>query len=126
MANVQPALDSSVLANRPDAGWNIAVCFRHLGFFSLNACRIVYLVDEDESIKRYGFAYGTLPDHGESGEERFIVEWDLAEDRVWYEILARSRPQQMLAKLGYPLSRSLQRKFAAGSKRAMLQVVTGT
>jgi hypothetical protein len=30
----------------------------------------------------------------------------------------------MLARLGYPLSRSLQKKFAEGSKLAMLQAVT--
>jgi uncharacterized protein (UPF0548 family) len=28
----------------------------------------------DGPVRRFGFAYGTLPDHVESGEERFTVE----------------------------------------------------
>jgi hypothetical protein len=50
----------------------------------LNAARIVYVVDEDGPICRYGFAYGTLAEHAESGEERFTVQWDRSEDNVWY------------------------------------------
>ena len=103
-------------------GTVVAVSVRHLGFYSLNACRIVYVVDEEGPTKRFGFAYGTLAEHAESGEERFTVEWD-DQDSVWYDILAFSRPRQRLAKLGYPLSRSLQAKFARASKAAMLQAV---
>jgi len=99
---------------------------RHFGFYSLNACRIVYVVDEEGPIERFGFAYGTLGEHAESGEERFTVEWNRDDDMVWYDILAFSRPRQMLARLGYPLSRSLQKKFAKGSKLAMLQSVRDT
>jgi uncharacterized protein (UPF0548 family) len=104
-------------------GIDVAVSVRHLGFYSLHACRIVYVVDEQSPGKRFGFAYGTLGEHAESGEERFTVEWNRDDDRVWYDILAFSRPRQMFARLGYPLSRSLQRKFARGSKLAMLQSV---
>ena len=86
----------------------------------MNAARIVYVVDEDGPIYRYGFAYGTLVEHAESGEERFTVEWDRADDNVWYVILAFSRPQKMLARLGYPMSRMLQRRFAEASKAAMV------
>jgi uncharacterized protein (UPF0548 family) len=106
-------------------GTDIAVLIRHFGFYSLNACRIVYVVDEDGPIKRFGFAYGTLAEHAESGEERFTVEWNRAEDSVWYDIVAFSRPRKPLARLGYPLSRLLQRKFAEGSKLAMLRSVSG-
>jgi uncharacterized protein (UPF0548 family) len=107
-------------------GTDVAVSVHHFGFYSLNACRIVYIVDYDDPMKRFGFAYGTLVEHAESGEERFTVEWNRNDDRVWYDILAFSRPRQMLARLGYPLSRSLQKKFANGSKLAMLQSVTET
>jgi uncharacterized protein (UPF0548 family) len=107
-------------------GTDVAVSVHHFGFYSLNACRIVYIVDDDDPMKRFGFAYGTLVEHAESGEERFTVEWNRNDDRVWYDILAFSRPRQMLARLGYPLSRSLQKKFANGSKLAMLQSVTET
>jgi uncharacterized protein (UPF0548 family) len=107
-------------------GTDVAVSIRHFGFYSLNACRIIYVVDEEVPIRQVGFAYGTLAEHAESGEERFTVEWNRDEDRIWYDILAFSRPRQMLARLGYPLSRSLQRKFAKGSKLAMLQSVRDT
>ena len=107
-------------------GTDVAVSVHHLGFYSLNGCRIVYVVDEEGPIERFGFAYGTLGEHAESGEERFTVEWNRDEDTIWYDILAFSRPRQMLARLGYPLSRSLQRKFAKGSKLAMLQSVRDT
>lgn len=102
-------------------GTDVAVLVRHFGFFSLNACRIVYLVDDDGRNKRFGFAYGTLEEHAESGEERFTVEWNQVSDRVFYDILAFSRPRQILSKLGYPLSRFLQRQFAEHSKAAMLR-----
>ena len=104
-------------------GTNIAVSVQHFGFYSLNASRVVYVVDEDGLIQRFGFAHGTLTEHAESGEERFTVEWDKKEDSVWYDILAFSRPRQMLARLGYPLSRSFQKKFVEGSKLAMLEAV---
>ena len=107
-------------------GTDVAVSVRHFGLYSLNACRIVYVVEEVSPVNRFGFAYGTLGQHAESGEERFTVEWNRDDDRVWYDILAFSCPRHMFARLGYPLSRSLQRKFAKGSKLAMLQSVRDT
>ncbi len=57
-------------------GTNVAVVARTLGIWSLNAARIVYTLDGlDTQIRRFGFAYGTLLDHAETGEERFSVEW---------------------------------------------------
>jgi uncharacterized protein (UPF0548 family) len=106
-------------------GTDVAVSVHHFGFYSLNACRIVYIVDQDDPIKRLGFAYGTLAEHAERGEERFTVEWNRGDDKVWYEIFAFSRPQKMLTRLGYPLSRWLQKRFAEGSKLAMLKAVRG-
>ena len=111
----------------PDAplqvGAVLAVCVRAFGFFSLNACRIVYVVDENGPAAQFGFAYGTLRDHAATGEERFMVEWNRATDKVCYDILAFSRPHHAMAKLGYPLSRSLQKQFAADSKMAMYRAV---
>jgi uncharacterized protein (UPF0548 family) len=106
-------------------GIEVAVSLHHFGFYSLNACRIVYVVDEEGPIKRFGFAYGTLAEHAESGEERFTVEWNQDDDKVWYDILAFSCPRQMLARLGYPMSRLLQRKFVQGSKAAMVEAASG-
>ena len=106
-------------------GTDVAVSVHHFGFYSLNACRIVYIVDDDDPMKRFGFAYGTLVEHAERGEERFTVEWNRDDNKVWYEIFAFSRPQKMLAMAGYPLSRFFQKRFAEGSKMAMLKAVSG-
>ena len=97
----------------------VCVCVRHCGFWSLNGCRIVYVIDDDGPVRRFGFAYGTLGDHAESGEERFAIEWNRRDDSVCYDILAYSRPRHPLARLGYPLTRMLQKRFARDSKAAM-------
>jgi uncharacterized protein (UPF0548 family) len=105
------------------AGQVVAVIARLLGLWWLNACRIVYVVGEEGPVQRFGFAYGTLPEHAESGEERFTVEWHEADGAVWYDILAFSRPQQLLTRLGYPLVRRLQKRFARDSAAAMRRTV---
>jgi uncharacterized protein (UPF0548 family) len=74
-------------------------------------------------VRRAGFAWGTLPAHVASGEERFLVEWQRADDTVWYDVLAFSRPNALLLKLGYPAMRLMQRRFARDSKAAMLRAV---
>jgi uncharacterized protein (UPF0548 family) len=66
-----------------DEGATVAVVINHLRFWSMNACRIIYVVEEHTEQERYGFAYGTLTDHGERGEERFTVEMDSRDDSVW-------------------------------------------
>jgi len=104
-----------------EAGSTVAVLARHLGFWSLNACRIVSVIDEDGARRRYGFIYGTLPDHAERGQEQFAVEWRGEDDSVWYDILAYSRPNLLLTKLGYPFVRLLQKRFARESMDAMLR-----
>ena len=93
-----------------------------LGGWWLNACRIVYVIDEAGPVRRFGFAYGTLPGHVEQGEERFCVEW-LADDSVWYDLRAFSRPRYWPARLGYPLTRRLQRRFARDSLAQMCAAV---
>ncbi|HLY20672.1 MAG TPA: DUF1990 domain-containing protein [Bryobacteraceae bacterium] len=99
-------------------GSTVAVLAHHFGFWSLNASRIVYIVDEGGDHPEFGFAYGTLEAHAEIGEERFTVEWRPEDQTVWYNIYAFSRPKG-LAKVGYPLSRSLQKSFARESLEAM-------
>ena len=112
-----------------EAGTDVAAVTRHFGFWSMNACRIVYVLDEADSVhgdvRRAGFAYGTLVDHGERGEERFTVDWQRSDDSVWYDLFAFSRPAHPLAQLGYPLARHLQRRFAIYSKRAMIYATRG-
>jgi uncharacterized protein (UPF0548 family) len=105
------------------AGEVVGSVARCLGVWWLNACRIVYVVDEEGPVTRFGFANGTLPDHAEAGEERFLVEWDRASGEVWYDILAFSRPQVFLTRLGYPYMRRVQRRFGRESAAAMVRAV---
>ncbi|HEU5459287.1 MAG TPA: DUF1990 domain-containing protein [Pyrinomonadaceae bacterium] len=94
-----------------EVGATVAVKARAFGTWSLSAARVVYVIDES---RRFGFAYGTLPDHVECGEERFLVEW-LEDDSVWYDIFAFSKPRHPLVKLSSPLARLLQKRFARES-----------
>jgi uncharacterized protein (UPF0548 family) len=97
----------------------VAVLGRAVGLWWLNTCRIVYVVEEVGPITKFGFAYGTLPGHVESGEERFQVEWNRTDHTVWYDILAFSRPNHFLTRLGYPLVRRTQKQFGRDSAAAM-------
>ena len=106
-----------------EVGTTVAVLARHYGFWSLNSARVVYLVEGTDRAERFGFAYGTLPGHGEKGEERFVVERDRESGSVHYDVLAFSRPDHPLAWLGYPFARALQRRFAHDSKEAMARAV---
>jgi len=106
-----------------EPGRDVAPLARHLGFYSLNSCRIVYVIDEPDA---FGFAYGTLSEHAEIGEERFFVELDRESGEVWYDIFAFSRPGHMLVKLGYPYSRYKQKQFAVASKEAMRRAVAAS
>lgn len=106
------------------AGQTVAVLVPLYGLWSLNACRIVYAFDTTDEVRRVGFAYGTLADHMESGEERFTVEWRRDDDSVWYDLFACSRPRHPLARAALPLSRALQRRFARDSLQAMRRAST--
>ncbi len=88
---------------------------RAMGLWWVNVCRIVYVIDEPDC---FGFAYGTLPEHAECGEERFQIE--LADSgEVWYDIFAFSRPHQFLPRLGKPFVRRLQKRFGKESVHAV-------
>lgn len=103
----------------PVVGCDVAVVARHIGLWSINACRVVKRFPDSAGDTRYGFAYGTLADHAERGEELFLIELDRSDGTVWYQIRAVSKPRALLARLGYPVSRLLQKRFRLGSFRAM-------
>ena len=105
-------------------GTEVAIVARTAGFWSLNAARIVHTLEEsDLRMRRFGFAYGTLLDHAETGEERFSVELHRADGSVWYDVYAFTRPLLWIARIGYPLSRVYQRRFARDSMAAMARIV---
>ncbi|MEO5895737.1 MAG: DUF1990 domain-containing protein [Vicinamibacterales bacterium] len=106
-------------------GTVVAVLIRHLGFWSLNGCRVVYLVSAAEGDGRCGFAYGTLPNHAEAGEELFEVILDQATGDVIYRIRARSWPRATLACIGQPIVRVLQARFRRDSTEAMKRATSG-
>lgn len=106
-----------------EVGRTVAVQARTFGFWSLSAARIVYVIEELTPVKRFGFAYGTLPNHVECGEERFMVEL-LEDDSVWYDIYAFSHPEHPLVRLGFPLARRLQKRFARDSLAVMTRAAT--
>jgi uncharacterized protein (UPF0548 family) len=113
-----------------ESGSTVAVAFRVGFLWSLNACRIVYTIEEhnghdSDRAERFGFAYGTLPTHAIRGEECFTVEWRRADDSVWYDQAAFSRPEHWWGYLGYPLLRKKQRQFRQLSAEAM-QRATGS
>lgn len=102
-----------------EVGATVAVLIHHFGFWSLNASRIVYVISDD---RRFGFAYGTLEDHAEQGEERFLVEREPHTDSVFYDILAFSKPRQWQPRAARPVGRMLQRRFARDSMAAMTRL----
>jgi uncharacterized protein (UPF0548 family) len=79
-------------------------------------CRVVYVVDEPD---RRGFAYGTLPGHAESGEERFVVRYDPATDDVYAEVMAFSRHATWWSRLGSPVTSVIQRVVTERYLRAL-------
>src|SRR5882724_3659928 len=102
-----------------EAGTVVAVLVNHLGFWSLNGCRIFYMIGDRDSATQFGFAYGTLSNHSERGEEIFEVSIDPTSQEVSYRIRAASKPRATLARVGYPLTRLLQARFRRDSLAAM-------
>jgi uncharacterized protein (UPF0548 family) len=71
----------------------------------------------------FGFAYGTLVNHVEQGEEIFEVSLRPETHEVVYRIRAVSRPRAVLARLGYPAVRMFQARFRRDSGEAMRRAV---
>jgi len=108
-----------------ETGSTIAVLVRHFGVWSLNACRIVYGVQESMGpSSSVGFAYGTLEEHAERGEEIFQVTLNSLTGEVTYRIRAASQPRAWLAKLGAPAVRRLQARFRRDSCAALRHAVS--
>ena len=107
-----------------EPGTVVTVLVHQLGFWSLNGCRVVYKFGDD-GVSRFGFAYGTLTNHAEMGEESFEVS--LAEsDEVTYRIRAVSKPRAVLARIGYPYARISQSRFRRDSIAAMRRAINVT
>jgi uncharacterized protein (UPF0548 family) len=88
--------------------------------WSLSLNRIVETVDTPS---RFGFMYATTALHVDQGHERFVIEFDPSTEAVSYLIEAVSRPRHPLARLAYPFSRAMQRRFARDSHARMTRCV---
>lgn len=98
----------------PREGLVVALVARVGLAYATSACKVVYTVDEPD---RYGFAYGTLADHPVAGEERFVVE--RSGDQLTIELLAFSRANALLFKLGKPIARRKQLALGAAYVEAL-------
>lgn len=105
-------------------GTSVAIGARNFGLWTVNPARIVAVIQETGPLERFGFAYGSLPGHAESGEEQFSVEWRHEDDSVWYDLRGVSRPGRWFSAAVRPLTRGVQRRFAEQSKAAMAAFVS--
>lgn len=119
-----PAPWTKILPERASlkVGQTVAVLFRIFGVWWINSARIVYAFDEPN---RFGFAYGTLLGHLETGEECFWIERD-TEGVITYHIRAFSKPYYWFVKLAYPMARYYQRQFVLQSLAHMKSVCART
>ncbi len=106
-----------------EPGSVVAVLVHHLGFWSLNGCRVVYTLGDRRTSLSFGFAYGTLTNHAELGEEIFEVSLAPESEEVVYRIRAVSKPRATMARIGYPLTRMLQARFRRDSIVAMRNAI---
>ena len=97
----------------------MAVLIHHFWFWSLNGCRVLYELGDRLDDTNFGFAYGTLTNHAEMGEEIFQVSISPGSEEVSYSIRAASKPRAALAWIGYPITRILQARFRRESLAAM-------
>ena len=98
----------------------VAVEAHTAGLWSINFSRVVEVVD---SPTRFGFMYATTSSHVEEGQERFLLEFDPESESVFYLIEAISRPRHILARIGYPISRVMQRRFRRDSIARMKRCI---
>lgn len=78
-------------------------------------CRVVYTVEEP---RRRGWAYGTLPGHPETGEERFLVVHE-DDDTVTFTVEAFSKPDWWATRIAGPVGRTVQRLVSERYVRAL-------
>jgi len=111
--------------NIPKPELDVVVHATILGLHFTVACRVVSIHDyEDDSSARFGFTYGSLMSHVETGEELFEVVRDSA-GRVSYRIDVMARPSRWYTRVTTPLVDHYRRRFRADSAEAIRRYVSG-
>lgn len=104
----------------PEPGAVVGVLARAWGVWALSVSRIIDVIDEQtDRGRRFAIIYGTLPQHVESGEERFQMTWNRSDDSVCYDVQAFFRPQHPLVRWGWPVLQRFPRRFVRESADAM-------
>jgi uncharacterized protein (UPF0548 family) len=106
----------------PTVGMCVAPVAHVLGLWSVNIARVIAVIDDGD---RFGFAYGTLHEHAEQGEERFLVT-RAPDGTVAYELRVFFRPQLWWARVGKPVVARQQRRFREASGDAMQRAVASS
>ena len=83
-------------------------------------CEVIWT---EKSERRTGWGYGTRPGHQASGEEAFLVEHD-ERDRVWFCVVAYSRPARLPMRLAGPFAVLAQQMYARLCGRALKRLCT--
>ncbi|WP_424210876.1 DUF1990 family protein [Streptomyces sp. BI20] len=107
------AIEADHAAARPGGRVGVGLRIGPVGLYA--PTEVVWTAYEP---RRIGFAYGSLPGHPECGEEAFVVSL-AADDTVWFEVLAFSRPAAWWTRLAGPLVPFFQRRYAAHCGRVL-------
>ena len=91
-----------------EVGTVVTMTLPVLGIHIHADCRIVAVVDEPDA---FGFAYGTLTSHPETGEESFVIR-RAPDGGVSFTVTAFSRPGKLVPWCGLPVVRALQHRAA--------------
>lgn len=106
-------------------GQAFAFLSRQYGVWSVNACRVVQVVDDmDGQTCRFGLAYGTVGFHVVQGEEAFLLSWDQRTEEVRFRIRKFSRPAHPLVRLMRGPARAAQRRFTRDALARLAQEVS--
>ncbi len=81
------------------------------------------VIESVDGPTRFGFIYATNAVHVDEGQECFVIVFDTESGSVHYLIEAVSRPKHILARIGYPFLRAVQRRFARDSYARMKSFV---
>lgn len=104
----------------PAAGADVALVIP-LGPLTLTVANRIVVVEHED--RRFAVVYGTLPGHGEQGEEAFVINRH-DDDTVTFDIVAFSRPVGF-SRFGAPAVRRLQQRATGRYLSGIQQFVKG-